>query len=295
MLRELRIRNFAVIEERHASLCVRAQRPHRRDRAGKSMLIDAILLVRGARAQTDVIRTDAETATVEAVSRSPPRARRRRCSRRRGIGLGRRTARRAPRARALGAPSRLRQRLAGDRRAPRAPRATTWSRSTASTSTSGCWSPRASSTSSIASRMRGAAGSRGRALREALRGAGRARARPRRPSEIARSGRTSTASSLGARRGAAPRRRGRRAARGAPPAPARRAAILAGLAEAGVLLHEDERLGDRPARSRRARCCAISRVSTPRSPRPARRSRAPRPMVEDALSRVRALRDRARR
>ncbi|PYN12303.1 MAG: DNA repair protein RecN, partial [Candidatus Rokuibacteriota bacterium] len=35
--------------------------------AGKSMLLDAILLIRGARAQTDVIRTDIETATVEAV------------------------------------------------------------------------------------------------------------------------------------------------------------------------------------------------------------------------------------
>src|SRR4030095_17044857 len=35
--------------------------------AGKSILIDAILLLRGARAQADVIRADAETATVEAV------------------------------------------------------------------------------------------------------------------------------------------------------------------------------------------------------------------------------------
>src|SRR5207247_1110014 len=35
--------------------------------AGKSILVDAILLLRGARAQTDVIRVDAETATVEAV------------------------------------------------------------------------------------------------------------------------------------------------------------------------------------------------------------------------------------
>jgi DNA repair protein RecN (Recombination protein N) len=43
MLREVRIKNFAVVES------------------------DAILLVRGARAQTDVIRADAETATVEAV------------------------------------------------------------------------------------------------------------------------------------------------------------------------------------------------------------------------------------
>src|SRR5881397_1866835 len=37
------------------------------------MLLDAILLVRGARAQTDVIRTDAETATVEAVFDVAPR------------------------------------------------------------------------------------------------------------------------------------------------------------------------------------------------------------------------------
>src|SRR5206468_1382718 len=39
--------------------------------AGKSILVDAILLVRGARAQTDVIRGDAETATVEAVFAVP--------------------------------------------------------------------------------------------------------------------------------------------------------------------------------------------------------------------------------
>ena len=35
--------------------------------AGKSILVDAIVLVRGARAQSDVIRAEAETATVEAV------------------------------------------------------------------------------------------------------------------------------------------------------------------------------------------------------------------------------------
>src|SRR5205085_12512026 len=39
--------------------------------AGKSILVDAILLVRGARAQTEVIRADAETATVEAVFAVP--------------------------------------------------------------------------------------------------------------------------------------------------------------------------------------------------------------------------------
>src|SRR5207302_9116996 len=42
--------------------------------AGNSMLLDAILLIRGARAQTDVIRTDTETATVEAVFDVAPRS-----------------------------------------------------------------------------------------------------------------------------------------------------------------------------------------------------------------------------
>src|SRR5262249_20168514 len=35
--------------------------------AGKSILVDALLLVRGARAQSDALRSDADTATVEAV------------------------------------------------------------------------------------------------------------------------------------------------------------------------------------------------------------------------------------
>src|SRR6266850_2529072 len=38
------------------------------------MLLDAILLIRGARAQTDVIRTDTETATVEALFEVGPRS-----------------------------------------------------------------------------------------------------------------------------------------------------------------------------------------------------------------------------
>src|SRR2546428_3166051 len=66
MLRELRIRNFAVIEsvavEFGPGLNVLAGETG----AGKSMLIDAILLVLGGRAQTDVIRSDADTATLEA-------------------------------------------------------------------------------------------------------------------------------------------------------------------------------------------------------------------------------------
>src|SRR5260370_27660757 len=73
MLRELRIRNFAVIESVTAPFGPGLNVLSGETGAGKSMLIDAILLVRGARAQTDVIRTDAETATVEAVFDAEPR------------------------------------------------------------------------------------------------------------------------------------------------------------------------------------------------------------------------------
>ena len=67
MLRELRIRNFAIVENVTVpfvhGLNVLTGEPG----AGKSILVDAILLVRGARAQTELIRADAECATVEAV------------------------------------------------------------------------------------------------------------------------------------------------------------------------------------------------------------------------------------
>jgi DNA repair protein RecN (Recombination protein N) len=66
MLRELRIKNFAVIESATVEFAPGLNVLTGETGAGKSMLIDAILLLRGARAQTDVIRTDAETATVEA-------------------------------------------------------------------------------------------------------------------------------------------------------------------------------------------------------------------------------------
>jgi len=67
MLRELRIRNFAVIETVSVPFAPGLNVLTGETGAGKSIVIDAILLVRGGRAQTDVIRTDAETATVEAV------------------------------------------------------------------------------------------------------------------------------------------------------------------------------------------------------------------------------------
>src|SRR2546422_757474 len=67
MLREIRVRNFAVIDAVTAVSAPGLNVLTGETGAGKSMLIDAILLIRGARAQTDVIRTDTETATVEAV------------------------------------------------------------------------------------------------------------------------------------------------------------------------------------------------------------------------------------
>src|SRR5882672_9697463 len=71
MLRELRIRNFAVVENITVPFAPGFNVLTGETGAGKSILVDAILLVRGARAQTDVIRADAETATVEAVFAVP--------------------------------------------------------------------------------------------------------------------------------------------------------------------------------------------------------------------------------
>ncbi len=67
MLRELRIRNLAVIESVAISFTPGFTVLTGETGAGKSILIDAILLLRGARAHTDLIRSEAETATVEAV------------------------------------------------------------------------------------------------------------------------------------------------------------------------------------------------------------------------------------
>jgi len=74
MLRELRIRNFAVAEALTVPFAPGFNVLTGETGAGKSIVVDTILLVSGARAQTDVIRADAETATVEAVFAAPAAA-----------------------------------------------------------------------------------------------------------------------------------------------------------------------------------------------------------------------------
>src|SRR2546422_2656555 len=73
MLRELRIRNFAVIESVAVEFGPGLNVLTGETGAGKSMLIDAILLVLGGRAQTDVVRSDAAATTLEAVFDVEPR------------------------------------------------------------------------------------------------------------------------------------------------------------------------------------------------------------------------------
>ncbi len=67
MLRELRVKNFAVIETVTVPFTRGLNVLTGETGAGKSILVDALLLVRGARAQAETIRSDADTATVEAV------------------------------------------------------------------------------------------------------------------------------------------------------------------------------------------------------------------------------------
>jgi DNA repair protein RecN (Recombination protein N) len=67
MLTELRARNFAVIDAIEVELAPGLNVLTGETGAGKSVLIDALLLIRGARAQVDLIRADGDSATVEAV------------------------------------------------------------------------------------------------------------------------------------------------------------------------------------------------------------------------------------
>src|SRR5215510_10419101 len=71
MLRELAIRNLAVVEEARVVFGPGLNVLTGETGAGKSIVIDALLLVRGARAQPDLIRTGADSASVEAVFEIP--------------------------------------------------------------------------------------------------------------------------------------------------------------------------------------------------------------------------------
>jgi len=71
MLRELAIRNLAVLEEARVAFAPGLNVLTGETGAGKSIVIDALLLVRGNRAQPDLIRTGADSASVEAVFEVP--------------------------------------------------------------------------------------------------------------------------------------------------------------------------------------------------------------------------------
>lgn len=67
MLNELSITNFAIIDEIHVSFSEGLNVISGETGAGKSIIIGAVSLLLGDRATTDMIRTQADTATVEAV------------------------------------------------------------------------------------------------------------------------------------------------------------------------------------------------------------------------------------
>ncbi|HEU4438540.1 MAG TPA: DNA repair protein RecN [Methylomirabilota bacterium] len=72
MLRELSIRNLAVVEEAVVPFAPGLNVLTGETGAGKSIVVDALLLVTGARAQPDWIRTGADTAVVQAVFEIDP-------------------------------------------------------------------------------------------------------------------------------------------------------------------------------------------------------------------------------
>src|SRR5215510_6171703 len=71
MLRELAIRNLAVVEEARVVFGPGLNVLTGETGAGKSIFIDALLLLLGARAQPYLIRTSAESASVEAIFEMP--------------------------------------------------------------------------------------------------------------------------------------------------------------------------------------------------------------------------------
>jgi len=74
MMTDLIIKNFAIIDQLHVTFEQGFTVLTGETGAGKSIIIDAVNLLLGGRARGEVIRTDAETAAVEAVFHLPPQA-----------------------------------------------------------------------------------------------------------------------------------------------------------------------------------------------------------------------------
>jgi len=67
VLKELRIKNFAIIDEIHVHFSEGLHVFTGETGAGKSILVEALSLALGGRASADMIRSGQETATIEAV------------------------------------------------------------------------------------------------------------------------------------------------------------------------------------------------------------------------------------
>ena len=74
MMTDLIIKNFAIIDHLHVTFEQGFTVLTGETGAGKSIIIDAVNLLLGGRARAEVIRTDAESASVEAVFVLPPQA-----------------------------------------------------------------------------------------------------------------------------------------------------------------------------------------------------------------------------
>lgn len=74
MMTDLIIKNFAIIDQLHVTFESGFTVLTGETGAGKSIIIDAVNLLLGGRARGDVIRTDAESASVEAAFVLPPQA-----------------------------------------------------------------------------------------------------------------------------------------------------------------------------------------------------------------------------
>ena len=71
MLRHLRITNFAILSDVSIELAPGFNVLTGETGAGKSLIVDAVALLRGARASADIPRAGADEAVVEAVFEPP--------------------------------------------------------------------------------------------------------------------------------------------------------------------------------------------------------------------------------